>query len=127
MIIKQEQSLSVYSVNQKVTNKDKAFKFMMGIIKGKKKTGWKLDPNEHTNFLQNMKKIQKIGWRSPQQLPPHGKLSTEKIPINQSQNIIERPSNVSISSCRRGRGRPRKRKRSERLTDSEEESETEII
>lgn len=95
----------------------------MSMIGKKSTAGMKLEEGEKANLRKQLP-----GWEPPRQLPKFSKggiCSTKQMTNHQTQHSMG--LNVSTPSGLKGRGRARKRKRSERLTDSEEESEEEVV
>ena len=125
MTIKFEKKISEYS-QKKINNQKKEIKSLLMSMIGKKSTaGMKLEEGEKANLRKQLP-----GWEPPRQLPKFSKggiCSTKQMTNHQTQHSMGLNLNVTTPSGQKGRGRPRKRKRSERLTDSEEESEEEVV
>ena len=95
----------------------------MSMIGKKSTAGMKLEEGEKANLRKQLP-----GWEPPRQLPKFSKggiCSTKQMTNHQTQHSLGLKLNVSTPSGKKGRGQ--KRKRSERLTDSEEESEEEVV
>ena len=126
MTTKLEKKISEFSQN-KINNHKKESKLLLFSMIPKK--GWELEKGESANLEKNLRQM-KRGWEPPRQLPKFSKdefCSSKQIANHQTQNSLGLKLNASTPCGQKGRGRPRKRKRSERLTDSEEESDEEVV
>lgn len=126
MTIKFEKKISEYSQKKINNHKNESKSLVISMIKKKKAAGWELEGREKANLLKHVQ----TGWEPPRQLPKFSKggiCSTKQMTNHQTQHSMGLNLNVTTPSGQKGRGRPRKRKRSERLTDSEEESEEEVV
>lgn len=134
LVTKRETKISEYSQNKTNNHKRESRSLLISIIKKKSVAGWELDLAEKQILKKNIQQM-KVGWEPPRQLPKLSHhvvfdafCSNKQLPNHQTQDFnAGLKLNVSAPSGKKGRGRLRKRKRSERLTDSEEESEEEVV
>ena len=99
------------------------------MIRKKPAAGWEIEEKEKPILKQNIRQM-KNEFKPPRQLPKFSQKATCSKLFSNSQQLpnYQTPTlklNVSTPSVQKRRGR--KRKRTERLTDSEEESESEEV